>query len=151
MFTLVAMGFLSSKIIIFCRKPQIGSACNIHVSCSNTTSHDFTWSTGPMINRLPAFHLLFAAGILSTGLESSKVIRMFDALKIINIKKRGLSNILKSYVIPAVFHVWDREQKSNLASVRLIIFTLASKIIVCRLNFGIKANRHLNIRLELHP
>ena len=98
---------------------QIGSTCNIHVSCSNTTSHDFTWSTGPMINRLPAnFHLLFAAGILSTGLESSKVIRMFDALKIINIKKRGLSNILKSYVIPAVFHVWDREQKSNLANIK---------------------------------
>lgn len=97
---------------------QIGSTCNIHVSCSNTTSHDFTWSTGPMINRLPAFHLLFAAGILSTGLESSKVIRMFDALKIINIKKRGLSNILKSYVIPAVFQVWEREQKSNLAKIK---------------------------------
>ena len=97
---------------------QIGSTCNIHVSCSNTTSHDFTWSTGPMINRLPAFHLLFAAGILSTGLGSAKVIRMFDALKIININKRGLSNILKSYVIPAVFHVWDRDQKSNLANIK---------------------------------
>ena len=105
---------------------QIGSTCSIHISCSYTTSHDFTWSTGPMINRLPTFHLLFAAGILSTGLESSKVIRLFDALKIINIKQRGLSNILKSYVIPAVFQIWDREQKSNIATIKGKPVTIAS-------------------------
>jgi hypothetical protein len=105
---------------------QIGSTCNIHISCSYKTSHDFTWSTGPMINRLPAFHLLFAAGILSTGLESSKVIRLFDSLKIINIKKRGLSNVLKSYVIPATFQVWDRERKTNLAAIKGNTVTIAS-------------------------
>lgn len=59
-------------------------------------------------------------------LESSKVIRLFDALKIINIKQRGLSNILKSYVIPAVFQVWDREQKSNIATIKGKPVTIAS-------------------------
>ena len=97
---------------------RIGSTCHILISCSHTSSHNFIWSTGPMINRLPAFHLLLAAGILSTGLESSKVIRMFDVLNIMNIGQRGLSNVLKCYVIQAVFQVWDREQKSNMASIK---------------------------------
>ena len=71
-----------------------------------------------MINCLPTFHLLFAVGIPSTGLESSQVIRLFDALKIINIKKRGQSNIFKSCVIPAVFQVWNRERRTNLATIK---------------------------------
>ena len=37
-----------------------------------------------------------------------------------------------------------------MASVQLIIIIMAPKIIVFRLNFRIKTNRHLNIRLELH-
>jgi hypothetical protein len=33
-----------------------------------------------------------------------------------------------------------------MASMQLIIFIMVSKTIVCRLNVGIKTNRHLNIR-----
>ena len=91
---------------------QIGSSCNIRVSCPAGSSHDFTWSTGPMANRMPIFHLFFASGILCNGLEPSKVLRYFESLKIIS-----MSNVLKSYVIPAVFHVWKREQRSRLDAV----------------------------------
>ena len=63
---------------------------------------------------MPIFHLLFTSGILCTGMESSKLLRLFEALNIPNIKQRELSNIMKSYVIPAVYQVWQNEQKSKL-------------------------------------
>ena len=63
---------------------------------------------------MPAFHLFLPSGILATGMESSKVIRLFQALKIPNLKQRELSNILKLYTIPAVYHVWKAEQSARL-------------------------------------
>lgn len=75
---------------------------------------------------MPIFHLFFASGILCNGLESSKVLRLFESLKIVNIRQRELSNILKSYVIPAVFQVWKREQRSRLDAVEGKVVTIAS-------------------------
>ena len=43
-------------------------------------------------------------------------------------------------------HSFRKLHLMPMASVQLIIFIMASKIIVCRINFGIKTNRHLNIR-----
>ena len=75
---------------------------------------------------MPTFHLLLASGIVSTGMESSKVLRLFNALKIPNIKQRELSNLLKFYVIPAVYQVWHREQLSRLNEIRGKAITIAS-------------------------
>lgn len=102
-----------SKCTVYVEQ-RIGSVCNICISCHDNGSHDFIWSTGPITNRMPIFHLLFASGILCTGMESSKLLRLFEALNIPNIKQRELSNIMKSYVIPAVYSVWQKEQKSKL-------------------------------------
>ena len=66
---------------------------------------------------MPAFHLLFAYSILATGMESSKVIRLFNALSIPNVKQRELSNILKNYTIPAVYNVWQGEQSAKLQEI----------------------------------
>ena len=95
---------------------QIGSLCTICSRCT-TGEHYFEWTTGPSLLKMPAFHLLFASSILATGMESSKVIRLFDALGIPNIKQRELSNILKSYTIPAVYKVWQEEQSAKLQEV----------------------------------
>ena len=82
----------------------IGSYCKILISCSASAGHNISWSTGPLMNRLPAFNLLMAASILSTGMESNKTIRFMESLN------RELSNIQSAYVIPAVVSVWKREQ-----------------------------------------
>ena len=57
------------------------------------------------MNRLPAFNLLMAASILSTGMESNKTIRFIESLNILSIKWRELSNIQSACVIPAVVSV----------------------------------------------
>jgi hypothetical protein len=44
---------------------------------------------------MPAFHLPLTSGILATGMESAKVLQLFDALEIPNLKQQELSNILK--------------------------------------------------------
>jgi hypothetical protein len=65
-------------------------------------------------------------GILSTGLESTNVLRLFSALNIPNIKYREFSNLMKYYVIPAVYRVWGREQSSRLEDIRGKSITVAS-------------------------
>ena len=67
---------------------------------------------------MPAFHLLLASGILATGMESSKVLRLFNALNIPNLQQQELSNILKYYVIPTVYEVWQEEQSARLREIQ---------------------------------
>ena len=83
----------------------IGSYCKILISCSSSTGHNISWSTGPLTNRLPSFNLLIAASILSTGMELNKTIRFMESLNILFIERRELSNIQTAYVIPAVVSV----------------------------------------------
>ena len=105
---------------------QIGSFCSIQVCCPSDSAHDFTWSTGPILNHMPVFHLLFASGILCNGLETSKVLRLFDSLKIINLHQREFSNILKVYAILAVFQIWQKEQKARIEAIKGKSVTIAS-------------------------
>ena len=61
--------------------------------------------------------------------------------------KLGLTLTL---AVGLIFIAYLHEKKSVLLlSVKLIIFILASKIIVCRLNFGIRKNKYSNIRVKL--
>ena len=96
---------------------KIGSLCTIYSCCTINSRHYFEWETGPLVNRMPVFHLLFAAGILATGMESAKALRLFSSLKVANVKRRQLSNILKNYVIPAVYNVWRKEQSARLKEI----------------------------------
>jgi hypothetical protein len=66
---------------------------------------------------MPTFHLLLASGILATGMETSKVLRLFDCLKIPNVKQRELSNIFKNYVIPGIYSVWRTEQNARMKEI----------------------------------
>ena len=50
----------------------VGSYCKIYVSCTSSSEHNFSWSTGPLLNRLPALNVLMASSILSTGMECNK-------------------------------------------------------------------------------
>ena len=47
-------------------------------------------------------------------MEASKVLRLFAALNVPNVKQREFSSILKYYVIPTVYNVWQDEQLSRL-------------------------------------
>ena len=89
----------------------IGSYCKMLISCSATAKHNMSWSTGPLMNRLPAFNLLMAASILSTGMESNKTIRFMESMNVLSIKRREWSNISSAYVIPAVINVCKLEQQ----------------------------------------
>ena len=75
------------------------------------------WVSGPTLHGMPVFHLLLAIGVLATGIEASKVLRLFTALKILNVKQREFSSIFKYHVIPTVYDVWQKEQSSRLREV----------------------------------
>lgn len=118
-------GQCGSKCIVTMEN-QIGSSCKICSSCTTQNEHYFEWTTGPSVFKMPAFHLLLASGILATGMESAKVLRLFNALNIPNLKQRELSNILKNYVIPAVYKVWQGEQSARLTELEGVPIVIAS-------------------------
>lgn len=96
----------------------IGTFSQISVNCLKDSNHSFHWSTGPLHNRLPVFHLLITAGILASGLECGKVLRLFDSLQIKCITRRECSTLQSVYAIPAVFNVWDREKNLLLRQIK---------------------------------
>ena len=95
----------------------IGSSCRICSFCKAESAHYFEWTTGPLVNKMPVFHLLFATGILATGMKTAKVLRLFKALKIPNVQQQEVSDILKAYVILAVYKVWHKEQSAQLEEI----------------------------------
>jgi hypothetical protein len=96
----------------------VGTFCRISVTCSGDINHAFVWSTGPLHNRLPVFHLMITSGILSSGLECAKVLRLFDSLNIPCIKRREFTDLQSAYVIPAVVSVWNREKTSLVQEIK---------------------------------
>ena len=97
---------------------SIGTFCHISVRCLVNSHHDFTWSTGPLHNRMPVLHLLITSGIFSSGLECAKVVWLFHTLKIKAFSHRQFSSLQSSYVIPAVFNVWNREKARMLREIK---------------------------------
>ena len=89
---------------------NIGTYGKICVICPSYFKHSFSWTTGPLSNRLPILNLMIASSIVCTGMEYSKVIRVMEPLNILCIKQREFSNLQSAYVIPAVFNVWKKEQ-----------------------------------------
>ena len=55
---------------------QRGSLCKISSCCTRDSKHNFEWMTAPTVNGMPVFHLLLASGVLATGMESSKALRL---------------------------------------------------------------------------
>ena len=49
-----------------CGQCVVGSCCKICTTCTVDSNHHFEWATGPVMKRMPPFHLLLASGILAT-------------------------------------------------------------------------------------
>ena len=110
--------FEEAILDVFRQCVQCGSKCVISAenqigSCSTNGEHYFEWTSGPCVSKMAAFHLLLVSTIIATVMESSKVLRLFQALKIPNLKQCELSDI-KYYSIPAVYNVWSAEQPARL-------------------------------------
>ena len=108
----------------------IGSYCKFYISCCSSPEHNITWSTGPLLNRLPVFNLLMASTILSTGLECNKTLRLMESLNILCLKRREFANVQSTYVIPAVINVWRAEQRKILAGIEGKAIEVASDMTV---------------------
>ena len=92
----------------------IGTYCKIRVFCKYETSHQFSWSTGPLLHNMPVLHLFLSSSILCGGLRPSKVMRLFESVNVPCIKRREFCNIQSGYVIPAVYRVWKKNQEEVL-------------------------------------
>lgn len=110
--------FKCDSVCVVCLESTIGTFCRISVKCLGDINHAFVLSTGPLHKRLPLFHLMFTSGILSSGLECAKVLRLFNSLNIPCIQRREFTDLQSAYVIPAVVNVWNQEKASLLQEIK---------------------------------
>ena len=89
---------------------QRGSSSRISSCCTCESNCHLEWVTSPTVSGMPIFYLLLTSGVLATGMESSKVLWLFAAIKVPNLRQWELSNIFKYYIIPTVYNIWHKEQ-----------------------------------------
>ncbi|XP_064598560.1 uncharacterized protein LOC135464916 [Liolophura sinensis] len=85
------------------------------VSTMSTCSagHVLEWKSQATHNSLPWGNLTTAAAIFFSGSNASKVIRLFEILKLQTFSKRTFFRIQKSYLVPSVVEVWNFERERN--------------------------------------
>ncbi|XP_064614529.1 uncharacterized protein LOC135478187 [Liolophura sinensis] len=85
------------------------------VSTMSTCSagHVLEWKSQSTHNSLPWGNLTTAAAIFFSGSNASKVIRLFEILKLQTFSKRTFFRIQKSYLVPSVVEVWNFERERN--------------------------------------
>ena len=128
----------------------IGSYYKFYVYCCSSPEDNIAWSIGPLLNRLPAFNLLMASTILSTGLECNKTLRLMESLNILCLKRREFSDVQSAYVMPAVINVWRAEQRKLLAGIEGKAIEVASDMRVDSPgHFGLLGLEALLIQTEI--
>ena len=72
--------------------------------------HKKIWSSQPRNGTMPQGNLLLAAGIFFSGCSPNKVLKCLRHCNIATFGYRTFNLLQRSYLIPAVFHVWKMEQ-----------------------------------------
>ncbi|XP_024147228.1 uncharacterized protein LOC112158213 isoform X3 [Oryzias melastigma] len=75
-------------------------------SCKKVTK----WKSQPLVGDIPLGNILLSVAILSTGALATKVIRMFQNMKVACISKRTFFRHQKDYLLPSITHLWAEQQ-----------------------------------------
>ena len=73
--------------------------------------HRKLWCSQPTQGNMPQGNLQLVAAILFSGCSPVKVLKCFRHFNILTIGYRTFNIIQRSYLVPAVFHVWRTEQE----------------------------------------
>ena len=72
--------------------------------------HKKIWLSQPRNGTMPQGNLLMAAGMFFSGCSPNKVLKCLRHCNIATFGYRTFNLLQRSYLIPAVFHVWKIEQ-----------------------------------------
>uniref|UniRef100_A0A3P9IFT0 THAP-type domain-containing protein n=1 Tax=Oryzias latipes TaxID=8090 RepID=A0A3P9IFT0_ORYLA len=75
-------------------------------SCKKVTK----WKSQPFVGDIPLGNILLSVAILSTGALATKVLRMFQNMKVACISKRTFFRHQKDYLLPSIIHLWAEQQ-----------------------------------------
>ena len=89
-------------------KLKKGTAVTLEILC--TKMHRRVWCSQPSHNGMPEGNLNLAAGIFYSGCSPVKALNMLKFAKIQGISRTTYLCIQKSYLIPAIHNVWEKEQ-----------------------------------------
>lgn len=72
--------------------------------------HTELWSSQPRHGKMPMGNLLMAGAVLFTGSLPTKALRMLTFMKTACISVRTFTRLQSSYLLPAVFSVWETKR-----------------------------------------
>ncbi|XP_078793294.1 uncharacterized protein LOC111948705 isoform X1 [Oryzias latipes] len=75
-------------------------------SCKKVTK----WKSQPFVGDIPLGNILLSVAILSTGALATKVLHMFQNMKVACISKRTFFRHQKDYLLPSITHLWAEQQ-----------------------------------------
>lgn len=110
------------SLCMFCRSPSLvfvktsGTMATIEQACPN--GHDYTWHSQPSVGSMPHGNLMLSACIFTSGCTVSKVLNCLKHFGLSIMDIRTYFNIQSSYIIPAVNHLWTRQQATIINEAR---------------------------------
>ena len=91
---------------------HIGTCLNIKQKCTSC-GWQRVWSSQPLLGDTPAGNVLLSGAILFAGATATKVLRVFQHMKVATISLRTFLEHQRQYLQPVIEHVWARHQSST--------------------------------------
>ena len=118
----------SQLLTLFTRCPQcyknaIGEVSHVSGSLVKISQHclacDNTrvWYSQPFVGGIPAGNLLISTAILFSGAIPGKTLRIFSFMNMACISMSSFMNYQRSYLHPAIQHVWKRYQDYHIQDI----------------------------------
>ena len=84
------------------------------LSCGNITD----WRSQPWSGNLPVGNLLLSAGIMFSGGNAAKFLRVLDFISVRNICVSTYNKIQSAYLTPTILEVWQNHQEAMITSIQ---------------------------------
>ncbi|XP_064485467.1 uncharacterized protein LOC135397853 [Ornithodoros turicata] len=100
-----------------------GSCLRVTVTCQN--NHTRVWYSQPSLGGKPVGNIIMSAAILFSGCSPTKVLRLFQFMKLASVKKTQYFRMQHCYLFPAVKEAWKLEQEALVCALKETPLTLA--------------------------
>lgn len=99
-------------------KETLGTLLVVTLKCTSCR-HKNVWKSQPFLGKFAAGNILLSASILFSGAISSKVLRVFQHMKVACISQRTYFRHQNSLLQPVVQRVWVQEQTAHLTLLQM--------------------------------
>ncbi|XP_064476240.1 uncharacterized protein LOC135390343 [Ornithodoros turicata] len=112
-----------SEKVVHVKKRCDGTLLSVETACAR--GHVCSWYSQPLLNRKPLGNILLSAGILFSGSNIKKTLRLLTSVGISCFSYRTFFNVQGAFLLPAIEKVWQHHQTVMLEAAQGQGLTLA--------------------------